>query len=86
MSIEANERKCKVCGETKARILIGRYDDSNKKYVDLTGKVWNGSCCPACHVKTVKEKMKALREKKAQEKLLDLTNEELPSETPKTES
>lgn len=86
MSIEANERKCKVCGETKARILIGRYDDSNKKYVDLTGKVWNGSCCPACHVKTVKAKMQALREKKAQEKLLNLSNEEISNEASKTDS
>lgn len=59
--MEVNKRICKVCKELKDRILVGKFDDKNKKYHDETGKSWNGSTCPGCHVEQVRIKMKLTR-------------------------
>lgn len=59
--MEENLRKCKDCGEIKKRILVGRFDDVNKKYHDENGKTWNGTRCPSCHVKQVRVKTKLTR-------------------------
>lgn len=48
--METDIRRCKSCGETKKRTLVGKFPDNvNKKYVDETGKLWSGSTCPSCH-------------------------------------
>lgn len=42
-------RQCKLCGETKIRIQAGNFDEKNKKFVDESGKLWNGLVCPPCN-------------------------------------
>lgn len=59
--MEVNKRICKVCGELKNRILVGKFDDKNKKYHGDDGKLWNGSVCPQCHKEQVRAKMKLTR-------------------------
>jgi len=58
---ESDYRKCKVCGELKKRILVGKFDDINKKYHDEKGGTWNGSLCPQCNRERAKNNMKLLR-------------------------
>lgn len=62
--MEANKRLCKICKELKTRITDGKFDEKNKRYVDENGWLWNGSKCPQCQLISVREKMKARREKK----------------------
>lgn len=59
--IEVNKRICKVCGIEKDRILVGKWDNRNKKYHDANGKAWNGFCCNACHKEQVRIKTKLMR-------------------------
>jgi ribonuclease HIII len=59
--MEADKRICKICKQLKNRILVGKFDDKNKKYNDETGKSWNGSTCPPCHKEQVRIKMKLTR-------------------------
>lgn len=47
--MEKNLRKCKMCLLEKPRILAGKFDDFNKKWIDESGKSWNGSYCPDCN-------------------------------------
>lgn len=61
MSIEINKRVCKICNKEKDHILVGKFDNRNKKYHDGTGKCWNGNVCPQCHVEQVRTKMKLSR-------------------------
>lgn len=61
MSIEINKRVCKICNKEKDRILVGKFDNRNKKYHDTTGKCWNGNVCPQCHIEQVRLKMKLTR-------------------------
>lgn len=58
---EKNIIQCKICKEFKERILLGKFDDKNKKWVDATGKLFNGKTCPACHKVKIKENMRKLR-------------------------
>ena len=58
---EENKRVCKKCGVLKLRILSGKFDLYNKKWTDETGKLWNGSTCPQCHLEKTRENMKKLR-------------------------
>lgn len=62
--MEINERKCKTCGVMKKRILVGKYDHKNKKYVDEHDKSWMGNKCPECHVAQVRLNMQLLRVKR----------------------
>lgn len=64
MSIEVSRRICKVCGELKDRILVGKFDSRNKKYHDETGKTWNGHTCPSCVVLQSRLNMSLLRVKR----------------------
>lgn len=58
--------KCKNCGQTKVRILSGKFPDGkNNRWVDENGKLFNGKCCPACATEKAKQKMKELRFRKA---------------------
>ena len=59
--IESDNRKCRICGIVKRRILVGRFDEVNKKYHDEKGNTWNGSCCGECHRERVKNNMRLLR-------------------------
>lgn len=59
--MESNLRICKVCKQLKNRTEAGKFNAKDKKWVDDTGKLWNGSCCPACNAIRVKEKMKLKR-------------------------
>ena len=46
---EINKTTCRACGEIKTRKQVGKFDKINKKFVDETGKAWNGLKCPQCH-------------------------------------
>jgi len=58
---EENVTICKLCGLLKRRILIGKFDDKNKKWADESGKLWNGKLCPQCQVIRSKENMRKNR-------------------------
>lgn len=63
--MESNARICKTCKQIKTRTESGRYPNGkDKKYSDETGKLWNGSICPACVVEKSKLTMKKNREGK----------------------
>lgn len=62
--MEKNITKCKVCLQLKERILVGKFDDKNKKYTDETNKLWNGKTCPSCVVEKSRLNMQKLRSKK----------------------
>jgi hypothetical protein len=49
MAFELDLAYCKVCQHKKMRIQVGKYDDRNKRFLDETGKAWNGRVCPQCH-------------------------------------
>jgi hypothetical protein len=60
--MEKNKRLCKQCNILKDRIQSGTYPDGkNKKHVDETGKLWNGSICGSCNVGRSHENMVKLR-------------------------
>lgn len=59
--IESNKRICKICLQIKDRIQSGKFDEKNKRWVDETGKLWNGSKCPECTKNVSKEKMRLKR-------------------------
>lgn len=61
MSEERNKRQCKVCKEIKDRILQGKFNLKDKKWVDPEGGLWNGSVCPKCNRDRVRGLMKKLR-------------------------
>jgi hypothetical protein len=59
--METNLRLCKVCNVLKTRTLVGKYSIKDKKYIDETGKAWNGSSCPACNSERLKNHMRTKR-------------------------
>lgn len=59
--MESDKRKCNICQQDKTRILIGKFDDKNKRYNDESGKAWRGSVCPDCHREDIKRRMQAMR-------------------------
>ena len=61
---EIRKTLCKVCNESKNRIQFGTFGDSkNKRWVDETGKQWNGRVCPECQRKRSLVNMHKLRGK-----------------------
>jgi hypothetical protein len=58
---ESDLSSCRLCEKIKVRKLIGKFDDKNKKYIDETGKLWNGRKCPQCQVDRARNNMKKLR-------------------------
>ncbi len=62
--MESNKRVCKGCGVEKDRILVGKFDNRNKKYQDIAGLTWNGHNCGKCHQAQVRLNMQLLREKR----------------------
>lgn len=54
---------CKVCKLIKTRILVGKFDDKNKKWVNEDGKLFNGKTCPDCHKDKVRNETKQRRNK-----------------------
>lgn len=65
--IESNQTKCKVCNLMKPRILAGKMDEKNKKFIDDTGKMWSGRTCPGCHKERMKTNMSKMRFDRKQE-------------------
>lgn len=63
--VEKNLKQCKVCNEIKMRVLSGKFDYKNKRYVDETGCAWNGHVCPSCHKNKTKHNMQGLRNERA---------------------
>lgn len=62
MSQEANKRLCKKCKLLIDRISDGKFTNGrDKRWVDATGKLWNGSMCPACNTERAKETMRKMR-------------------------
>jgi len=69
--METNKRLCKLCGILKDRIETGKYpDNKNKKHVDESGKLWNGSVCGTCNVKRSHENMKKLRARRKENEII----------------
>ncbi len=62
-SSDIDKKHCKICGEMKVRIHNGSYDSRNKRFVDESGKQWNGRVCPDCHANKSKSNMRVLRKK-----------------------
>lgn len=66
--MEKDMSTCRKCGQIKTRILEGKFDDKNKRYLDENGFLWNGRTCPDCHKANVRERMAKLRlSRKAEE-------------------
>lgn len=63
--MEINKTICKTCGQIKDRIADGKYNAKDKKWIDETGKPWNGKCCGSCNSNRVKELMRNKRNVKA---------------------
>lgn len=59
--MEVDDRKCKKCEQMKKRILVGKFDNRNKRYNDENGKAWRGSICPDCHRLDIKQRMQMMR-------------------------
>lgn len=59
--MESDQRVCKKCQQSKTRILVGKYDNKNKRYNDENGKAWRGSVCPPCHKEEIRARMQAMR-------------------------
>lgn len=66
--IEVNLRICKMCGELKQRIQDGKYNIKDKRWMDETGKLWNGSICPICNKLRTKQLMREKRNDKPTQK------------------
>lgn len=66
--MEKNKVRCKVCLVEKERILAGKYNFKDKKWVDDQGRAFNGKTCPTCYQRQVAERMRMLREKRKREK------------------
>lgn len=60
---ESNETTCRICGDRKTRICIGKFISKNKKYTDKTGKLWSGLRCPDCH-RTIQHNLQIERRRK----------------------
>lgn len=52
---------CKSCKEYKLRVQDGMFDARNKRFVDHTGRAWNGRRCPDCHGTAARKNMQHLR-------------------------
>lgn len=61
--MEANKRTCKTCLVMKNRIQDGSFNYKDKRWLDETGRLWNGSLCPDCNAARMKEVMKSKRSK-----------------------
>jgi hypothetical protein len=59
--MEKNKRACKICKVLKDRILDGKFDHINKRWVDETGLAWNGNVCPPCNRDRMKNVMRKIR-------------------------
>ena len=59
--IESNKCLCRGCSLLKDRILAGKFDAINKKWVDESGLSWNGKTCPSCHQMNCRENMRKKR-------------------------
>ena len=55
---EKQSKVCKICNKLKYRILDGKFDDINKRWINEDGKLWNGLVCPPCHKIRMKENSK----------------------------
>lgn len=62
MILSVEKKLCKHCNEIKTYILVGKFDDRNKKYTDETGSYWNGRVCPPCNKVRVRDNMRKKRE------------------------
>jgi ribosomal protein S18 len=58
---EVDSKECKVCTQVKQRIADKTYENGLRRYVDETGKMWNGRTCPTCHKEKVKNKVREKR-------------------------
>lgn len=66
--IETNKRVCKTCMVEHLRILVGKFNNKDKKFVDEHGMTWNGHTCGYCNRLRVRSAMARLNERKKAEK------------------
>lgn len=59
--IERNLTICRKCLQIKPRILDGKYNKKDKRFLDDDGGHWNGNICAACHRENVKQRNKTKR-------------------------
>lgn len=59
--MESNKTICKVCNQLKDRISAGKFNEKDKKWIDESGKLWNGKVCGLCNIERVKNKMREKR-------------------------
>jgi hypothetical protein len=59
--MDQNRRVCKKCNILKQRIETGKFDARNKKFIDESGLLWNGSVCGSCNRERVKLAMRIKR-------------------------
>lgn len=62
--MEKKPTLCKICKNIKTRILDGKFDNINKRWVDDSGGIWNGKICPPCQLLKVREKMRGIPRKR----------------------
>jgi hypothetical protein len=60
---------CKNCKEDKAKDPIIRKDVT--RFVDESGRLWNGKVCPACYKQYNRERMRKARASKKLEESLE---------------
>ena len=59
---EMDLRRCKQCHELVVRIRDGNFPNTNVRFVNDKGSLWNGSKCPHCHRKNVAKTLQIRRE------------------------
>lgn len=60
---EKQTKQCRVCGEIKIRVLKGKFNKKDKKWMGISGGYWNGHVCPECHRKKCAERQRVKRAK-----------------------
>lgn len=59
---EKNIRQCKKCNQLRPRVYDGKFPDGkNNRWLDDTGRLWNGNTCGQCHNTKMSNHMKVTR-------------------------
>ena len=60
-TVESKFKRCKRCGQVKKWILVGKFDEKNKKWQNEDGLTTNGNVCGLCHKQKARSNMQKLR-------------------------
>ena len=67
MKQDIHHQECKECKLEKPKIRFDKFPSKDPKWVDDSGKLWNGITCPDCHRAIKKKKAKSRRKLKKNE-------------------